>query len=447
MVGCSLHQVDHNASPRLSAPQSYSSMLSAEEQAVWGQSWWLGFDRPDLDNLINEALRANQDVARSVAVLEQARAIVRRTESDRLPAFDFEGGARKDWEGSEGQRGSSSFGGAFSWEIDLFDRIGSSAEARWFEAKARAEDVDAVKLSLSADVAMAYFGAIAAQQRVKLLQEQLTLDKELQELLQLRLENGVGTNVDVLQQKARVADSETLIPTAEADLAIYENRLDVLLGQMPDGQNRVQISDDGLYFTENLPPLGVPSALLLSRPDLRAAQAELIEADADIASAIADRLPRLTLDGSYKFSDTGAYTGPVSFISGLLVQPLLDWGQRKAEVTRNRAVYEERLSAFTQLYLEAVEEVENALIREVKHREFLQRLQTRRDILQQTVDASEDRYTQGIDDYLPVINALQELRQVERDLISEQLALVNYRIALFRALGGPVLETVSSLEE
>ena len=258
---------------------------------------------------------------------------------------------------------------------------------------ARQEALQTTRLTLSAEVANAWFGAVAANRRIALLRGQLTLDRELLDLLQLRFDHGVGTRVDVMRQQARVADSETLIPLAQSDLAVFENRLDVLSGRC-HGRPRVPV-DEALDFAAQLPPLGVPAELLLRRPDLRAARAELVAADAEIAAAIADRLPRVTLDGSLVFSDTASFTGPVALIAGAFVQPLLDWGRRKAEVERNEALYRERLAAFTQQFLEAVEAVDSALVRERRQREFLQRLAHQRDILQQTVDASKDRYTQG----------------------------------------------------
>lgn len=438
LSGCIAHSGNDNPRPGVE-PFSVFSFQSEDEASsgVLAYPWWISFERPALNALVDQALLQNYDLAQSMAVLKQARSIVRQTNSDRLPQVNAQGDANKDWEGSDSQRGSADFGAVLSWEVDIWNRIGATATADKLEAQARFEDVETVRLALSADVTSAYFGVVGAQQRIDLLEDQLRLDRDLQNLLQLRLDNGVGTSVDVLQQKARVADSETLIPLAQSDLAVFENRLDVLLGQMPDAQRRVA-KEETLSFTDNMPEIAVPAALLLNRPDLRALRARLIAADAEIAAAIADRLPRITLTGSFAFSDDAAYTGPVSMVMGTFVQPLLDWGKRKAEVERNEALYEERLAAYTQLFLEAVEDVENALIREKKQREFLTKLTLQKEILQDTVNASEDRYTQGIDDYLPVINALQELRDVERSLITEQFNLISIRINLFRAIGGPV---------
>src|SRR5690606_34801233 len=125
--------------------------------------------------------------------------------------------------------------------------ISAAAQADKLRAFAREEDMNALKLSLSAELANAYFGAVASHKNLQLLTEQLQMDNNLLELTKLRLETGVGTGVEILQQASRVAESESLIPLAEAQLRVFENRLDVLLGLAPDGLNRVDPFDN-LHF-------------------------------------------------------------------------------------------------------------------------------------------------------------------------------------------------------
>lgn len=398
-------------------------------------AWWEDFDSPELNTFIRQALAENQNIVQAVYRVTQAQTQIVGTQSTRLPQINLEGDMGYNLEGSNRDRSDGRIGGALDWEIDAFNRIGAAVEADRLEALSLAEDLKTLRLSISADVATSYFGAVAAQNALDLLNQQVTIDKDLLELLELRFQKGVGTRVEVMQQKSRVADSESLIPIAQADLRVNENHLDVLLGRMPDGKNRVP-KTAVLEFNETLPQVGVPADLLLNRPDLRAARASLLAADFDIGSAIADRLPRLTLSGSTVYADTPSETGIISFIMAKFVQPLLDWGRRKAEVERNKALYQERLAAFTQKYLNAVESVENALYQEHRQKEFIKRLGVRLEYLQATLDETEARYTQGVDDYLPVLNALQELRQVERNLVLERLALANFRISLHRAVGG-----------
>lgn len=178
--------------------------------------------------------------------------------------------------------------------------------------------------------------------------------------------------------------------------------------------------------------------LLQRRPDLRAQRHRLVAADARIAVAIADRLPNVTLGAGMYYSESFSYEGPLGLISTSLLQPLLDWGARKAAVTRNRALYEEALAAYGALYLQAIEEVENALYQERQQQDYLRRLEIHRDILARTVDETRERYVQGVGDYLDVISALEALHTVERTLIAARYDLILYRITLHRAVGSDV---------
>ena len=438
LSGCAGHTIKTDAMPAVTAPASFSVKSQSAKNS---DPWWYAFKRAELNRLIDQSLNANFEVLQSVARLQQARALAAQTRSERYPQISLEGSARKGRQNSNGQRREVAIGGALQWEVDAFERIANAALADALEVTARAEDVAALRLTLSAEVANAYFGVIAAHKTLALLNQQVSTDEQLVELLELRFNLGLGTVVEVLQQRSRVMDSQSRIPSAQADVRVFENRLDVLLGQAPDAQNRV-LGAENLDFIDDLPAIGIPLDLLITRPDLRAAGKVLTAADADIAAAIADRLPRITLNGSYRYRDTKNFSGPLSVLTGMFVQPLLDWGRRRAEVERNKAVYEEKLALFTQIYLEAVEDVENALYQEKRQREFIQRLEKRARILQASMDESEARYTQGIDDYLPVLNALQELRDVERTLIAERLNLVNLRIALHRAVGGAITPAV-----
>lgn len=436
LTGCSLHEVDGNPRPASEAGAAYS--LSGEQADALKTGWYESLGSAELSGLIGLALKNNMDVRQAVARLEQAASVTRRDRAELLPNLDLEADSAREWEEGDEQESFSRGGLSLSWEIDAFNRLGAAAMADSFGEKAAAEDVDAVRLSLGAEVAEAWFGAVAQQQQLNLLRKQTLTDEKLLDLIEQRLEAGVGTNVEVLQQKSQLAENESLIPPAEAALRVYENRLDVLTGAAPDGSDRTG-PDSDYADIGRLPKLGIPSDLLLNRPDLRAMKNRLIAADAGIGAAIADRLPRLTLTGSHLYADgPAAAADHATTLLGGIVQPLLDWGRRKAEVERNKALYSENLSAFTQAYLEAVEDVENALYRENRQREYITRLEAQRGILEQTLSAAEAVYRQGESDYLPVLDAVQNLRRVERDLVGQRLALVLFRIELFRALGAPV---------
>lgn len=433
LAGCQVYRIDPSPEPPLEAGSAFSVASPAQSPAA--RDWWAAFDDDKLDALIRASLQQNFDLQQARARFDQAAALTRQAEVLRLPVVDLEADALKEWIDGDEQRRTLRAGGALAWEIDVFNRLGSAALARRSTQAARAEDVQAVRLSLSAEVAEAYFDAVSQRRQLALLERQIDVDRDLLELTQLRFDGGLSASVDVLQQSSQLAETESLVPPTEAALRLSENRLDVLMGQAPDARDRTE-SGDVFAAIEELPFLGVPSDLLLNRPDLRALRNDLVAADADIARAMAERLPRITLEGSFFYVDGPQFSGPAGALLGSLVQPLLDWGARKAEVERNQALYVERLAAFAQAYLEAIEDVENALYQERKQREFLTRLENQRMILAQTVEETRDRYTNGLTDFLPVLNAIQDLQRLERVIVRQQRELVIIRIRLHRALGG-----------
>lgn len=437
LAGCAAHKVDADPAPLLKAGEGYSAVSPAAKDFMGGKPWHESFKSPELEALVRAALADNLSVREAVMRLKQAGALVKAASAARMPEISADADALRRVEEGRTTARTSTAAVAAAWEVDAFDRLGAALTARRFDEKAAAEDIAALRLSLVAEVAGTWYRAVAEQLELNLLRQQIAADKELLGLIQSRFEAGIGTEVEVLQQKSQLAETESLIPPAEAALREFENRLDVLAGQAPDGKNRT--SGKARYAAIGAPPkVGVPSDLLLNRPDLRAARNRLVAADARIGAAIADRMPRITLTGSMFYADALSGAGGGASLLAGLVQPILDWGRREAEVERNKALYEGELAAFTRAYIEAVEEVENVLYRESRQREFVARLEARRKLLESTLKAAEAVYKQGESDYMPVLDAVKALRALERALVGERLNLILLRIRLFRAIGAPV---------
>jgi NodT family efflux transporter outer membrane factor (OMF) lipoprotein len=435
LTGCYPHTINPSPEPLQQGGVAYS--IPSPTSTPVDQNWWAPFKDAKLDALIDRALDGNFEIMRGLARLDQAEALTRQARAARLPQVDLEASVLRDWADGDTRNRLDRVGGALAWEVDVFNRLGSAAVARQREQAARAEDLQAIRLSLSAEVADAYFDAIEQRRQLALLEKQIEADRDLLELTELRFEAGLTASVDVLQQSSVLAETESLVPPAEALLRVSENRLDVLIGQAPDALDRVD-DDDRFVAIGDLPFTGAPSDLLLNRPDLRAIKNELVAADAEIGQAISERLPRITLDGSFFYANGSDFTGPAGILLGSIVQPLLDWGARKAEVERNRALYVERLALFSQAYLQAIEDVENTLYQERKQRQFLDRLERRRRFLERTVEETRDRYTNGLTDFLPVLDAIKELQRIERIIVRQERELLGFRIQLHRALGGRV---------
>lgn len=416
----------------------------ADGQIAASGPWYAQFNDPTLATLIERGFAGNLTLTQAIARLDAARAQAHASRVAVLPSVNATADATQIWNEGDRQDFTSRYGAAMQWEVDLFGRLSSAAKADRLSAVAAAEDVEATRVTLAADIAVAYYNAVAAHRTLALLDAQNKIDDDILSLIQLREREGVGTQVEVLQQQSQQALTSSLVPIAQSNLRAFENRLDVLTGAMPDA---VDVTTQASEFPPAVltPPLGVPSDLLLSRPDLRAARARLVAADANIDEAIANQLPRVTLNGSFLLASGGNAASPVLSVLGGLVQPLLDWGQRQADVKRNKALYREQLASFSQLYLEAVEDVETTLYQITKQKEYMARLEDRRRILADTADKTRAVYTEGLSDYLPVLNALQDLRAVERTLLEEDRDLALLHVQLYRALGGaPVTQEQTS---
>ncbi|MCL4216839.1 MAG: TolC family protein [Candidatus Hydrogenedentes bacterium] len=325
---------------------------------------------------------------------------------------------------------------ALTWELDLWGRLKSVVRAERAELAALQEDYRALRLFLSAQVAEAYYQAVEQRMQYALLMEQRSLAETFLELLELRFLQGSATGVDLLQQRGQLAEIDAEVPVVQSELGLLENRLDVLVGMPPDGRDRTNGVVLALPESARLPELGVPLELLRNRPDLQALQHRVVASDYDVTAAIAERLPRVTLDGSLVYTDGTNIPRLTGAGSMALFQPLLDWGLRKAAVDASRETLAQNLLAFTETYLVAIEEVETALWQEARQRERIDALASREEILMRTVEETRQRYSLGVSDYLPVITALEALQNVQRNLLQERRALVSLRIQIYRAIGG-----------
>jgi outer membrane protein, multidrug efflux system len=184
--------------------------------------------------------------------------------------------------------------------------------------------------------------------------------------------------------------------------------------------------------------LGIPAELLEQRPDIRAAGLRLQAADWQLAAAKADRLPavRLTSDISSSGDFADLFDNWLLNLAGNLTAPLLDGGQRSAEVDRNQAIIREQLAAYRETVLTAIREVEDALISEQKLQEQQIALRHQLNLAEQALSIAKNRYQKGLSTYLPVLTELQSVEQLQQNLLTQQLDLLTNRVTLHRALGG-----------
>lgn len=404
-----------------------------------GGAWWKDFQSPELDRLITDALAANYDLAQARARLLQARAAAVISGSERYPELDLGADASFQRSRSDGQTVDTenySLGLAAGYEIDLWGRLRATANQAESLVEASIGDRDAAVITLAAEVTDRWLEIIELKNRIELIQNQLETNRTYLDLLIRRQRKGLTSALAVFQQEQIVAATESLMPLREAELAGAEYELAVLLGRPP--RSPLHLKSDQMPGYPPLPPIGLPADLLRNRPDIRAAAARLESADWGAAAARANRLPALTLTGSAGY-DSDQFDRLfddwfAGFAAGILA-PLIDGGRRAAEADRTLAVAEERLAAYRQTVLDALREVEDALIREKKQTAYLDSLEKELTAADNALTQANLRYRKGDSEYLDVLTSLNAVQQLERNLLSARRDLLVYRVSLYRALG------------
>jgi len=433
-------------------PVEAPARVSQDGEAALAQRWWESLDDPELNRLIEQALSGNFDLQTAWDRLDQSAALARKAGAALRPQLNGEVAVSRTRSERDASSGTAATTGeastatttdsislalSASYEVDLWGRVRSVRRAAELNLLASGENLSAAAITVSAEVANKWYGIVQQRAVLKLLAEQVKTNSEFLELVELRFKHGKASAVDVLQQRRQLESTKGQMPIARMQLALFEHQLAVLLGKGP--QYKTAGALDALPGLPPLPRTGLPAELVRRRPDLRAAHARLAGANENIAAAAADRFPalRLTARGQTDADDLGGlFDNWLTNLAANLAGPILDGGSRSAEVARTRAVASERLHEYAGLILNALKEVEDALVREQQQRDYLVSLDTQLELARQVVAESRLRYVNGATDYLPVLESLSTLQQLERSGYEARRLLIEYRIGLYRALGG-----------
>jgi NodT family efflux transporter outer membrane factor (OMF) lipoprotein len=401
--------------------------------------WWESFGDVILDRLVEQSLAQNFSLQSVWARLDQAAAVERIASAGLYPSLEAEGSAARSWaHNGRGITGNSyAIGAMASYELDLWGRIDSDSKAATLDRQASEAELTAAAISLSAEVASTWYQLVEQYGQQALVTNQLETNSRVLELITLRFRRGKVGATDVLQQRQLVESNRGELANVQSRIGVLEHRLAILLGDTPD--SRVT---EPLHELINLPPLpvtGIPAELVRRRPDLRQRFYSLQAADQRTAAAVADRFPRISLlagTDSVSSDVDDLFDNWLSNLTGNLVAPVIDGGRRRAEVDRTRAVAEQSLSDYKQQLIDALGEVEDALLREQQQRAFIDSLDKQLVLSKQVIGRVRDSYLYGAVDYLRVLDVLLTNQNLERSRLTAQRELIDNRIALCRALAG-----------
>lgn len=405
--------------------------------------WWRGFGSLELSALVDAALASSPDIAIATERVRQAEAQAGIAGASLFPELGFGAAtSRRETRPDGGPwSGSDSASGTFnaSYEIDLWGRNAAGLRAAESSLRASRFDRDTVRLTLLAGVANGYFQLLSLRGRLAIARENLAIAERVFKVVDSRVRNGAASQLDLARQQAAILSLRATLPALELQERQTLYALAILAGRPPQGFG---LAGDGLGAL-NVPEVapGLPSDLLLRRPDLGSAESQLAAAGANVAAARAALLPSISLSGSAGLA-SGVLVNflhaptAVLAIGASLAQSIFDGGRLTGQVAVAASRERELVEAYRKAVLAALADVEGTLAAAGRTAEQALLQAQVVDQARRALRLAEVRYREGADDLLAVLDAQRTLFQAEDQLAQLRLARLQASLGLVKALGG-----------
>ena len=452
LSGCLATVGPDYAPPALETGPTYRAPVPASSATTPAEAWWEGFGDPVLTALIVEGLKNNLDIQLADARVSEAAAALSAAGSDRLPTFDGQGKATVESDrklsappatadNKVSPTGSTVIAGIFSWTADLFGGLTRSEEA----ARADMERLAWIKrdtaLTVAADIARAYMVLRGAERRLALTRESLELQRQTLDIVASRVDAGLAPGLDLSRAESSVRALEADLRPIETQISQTRDTLATLLGRRPDELGGL-VPEDGavIPIAGAGPVIGEPADLLRRRPDLRAAERDLMRATAEIGVAEAALYPSLTIPGRLQIT-TGDF-GTASIVHTVLANvgatldvPLLDAGGREADLDAAEQRARQTLLTYRATLLTALSEVEAALHAHAGAARRVAALEEAAAADERAYDQARTLYAQGLTSFLDILDAQRTLTTTRQRLAVTRTDMAIAAIDLFQAVG------------
>ncbi len=435
--GCSIQK--RCQAPDLNLPETIVEGAT-DSLTMADLDWWEVYADSTLCDLIRRTLDRNKDMLTAEANVRRMAELYRVDKAAMLPTVSGQVFADRETNDYYGEKSSVdpelSVKATIGWEADLWGNL------RWAKRKALAEYLSSVegaramRMTLIAQVAKAYFELVALDQELDIVRRTVAAREESLAQAELRFEGGVTSEIPYQQAKVELARSAAMIPDLEREITQKENEISVLAGGYPSNVERADSLDAAMPENSGV---GLPSTLLQRRPDIRQADEKLRSAMADVGVAYADRFPRLrfTVTGGVENDALkGLIESPFTYLSGQLAGPIFSFGAKRAKYRAALAAYDGARLGYEQKVLTAFREVNDAIVayRSASRSADLKR--NLREASRKYVELTQLQYISGDIRYIDFLDAERSFFaaqvEVNQAVLAQYLALVE----LYKALGG-----------
>jgi outer membrane protein, multidrug efflux system len=423
--------------PATNTGSMYRFANSTDTNSIADLDWVSLFRDTVLQRLVKTGLENNYDMKIAYERINAARASFKIARGEQWPVFSGNAnavvGTQQVYNQPPMENPTYNASIGVSWEIDLWGKLRRSKEAARANLLAEEAYQTSVRLNLIADIIVNYFDLLELDNELSITNENIRIRQEALQLVKYKLLAGTASGLIVAQAEAELASAMTEVPRLEMLIAQKEDALSILLGAPPQGIPRGLGMLDQIVIPEVKSP-GIPSQLILRRPDIIMAEQDLIAANANIGVARANMLPTLTISGSI-----GAGFLPTSLLYnaiGGLVAPIFGGGKLRANVTKAQAEKQQMLYSYQQTIITSLKEVSDALIEFEKDKSIIESSQATVAATQTTFDLSNQLYNAGYASYLDVLDAQRQLFTTQISLSQAQNSRMVSVVLLYASLGG-----------
>ncbi|TMI96501.1 MAG: efflux transporter outer membrane subunit [Bacteroidetes bacterium] len=439
--------------PELELPKQFNNVSFADTSSIADIEWKKFFTDLDLQTLIDKGIKYNHDLLIAIKRIEIAQQGVKQAKVLQLPELDLQitGQVSRPSDNSLNGISIKSFLGksyvenysaqaTISWEADVWGKLRRQKETTRAEYVQTYEAAKAVQTQLVANIAQDYFNLLMFDKQLEITKRNLALSDSFLVATQLLRNAGIVTTLAVEQAASQRQSTAVLIPQLEENIAIQENALQILTGQLPGAIQR-QNGLDQFAMTENL-STGLPASMVSRRPDVRSNEMALVAANAQVGVAQANMYPALNITaggGLESFKSSNWFSIPNSLFglaAGTLAEPIFKRRQLKIRFEIAKLQREQAVIQFRQSVLQAVGEVSNALVQVDKLKQQEQIATYQVDTLNRAIYNARLLFRSDLANYLEVITAQANALQAELSLASIQRQQLTAVVELYRSLGG-----------
>ena len=441
--------------PELTLPEQFDQAPAGQDALSKENALWSAFNDPALNALIARAQQQNKSVVQAAARLQETRALRGLYFYSWFPTITAAASEERSRASNRdpfipsgtGIKDTYRAGFDASWEIDLFGGTRQQKNAITSESKANAYQLKGAQLSVSAEVAQAFFALRGAQQRLAIQKQNIENLQQTDRVLAARLKEGRGSALEVAQNRTLILQVEAQLPVIEAEIVRQEQRLGVLTVQSVAALRETLQMSKAMPTLPALQAIGTPEQWVRRRPDILAAEQQFAAANARVGEKVSDYFPKLNLFGSFGWTAQGFGDLGDSSAERWSYGPSLSWsflnvGRVRQNVKAAEARADAAAAAYQETVLLALEDTENALAQYRASNQSVQQLQQAAEQSRKARDLARLRYETGATDFLTLLDAERTLLAVEDAGAQAGTAQATSLALVYKALGGDFAEAV-----